>query len=492
MKTKKFLLLISIFAIFALAFSACGGGSDAENAVSEAEARIAELESQLQDAAEGAVSEEDMQALQDELEAAQAAAQEAADAAAEAAAEEMAMSLEDTGQIFILGAFRGAEENAFLSVIDAFEAQYPDIDVIYSGTAEFETLINIRVEAGDAPDVAAFPQPGAVANLVDKGELVPLWDEALAIYDENFQPAWKDLGSVDGVPYGMFHRVNAKGWVWYNKPAWEEAGWEVPTTWDDMMALADEMMATTDIAPFCDGIGSGAATGWKGTDWVENIMLRTVPVEVYDDWVTGEVPFTDDRVKNAFSMLEDIWFPDGMTYGGPQYIAATPFQDPAQGLHSDPPQCWMHMQGSFVTDFFTTDVQADLDNQVGVFILPPIDDSLPFTLEVGGDQYVVFKGHEREEVKRFIEFLGTVESVQPWAELGGSLFPHLGQDFSWYPTQLEQTMAEAITTAEAARFDGSDAMTEARNKAFWAGITDWVSGTSTLDEALGEIEAASQ
>lgn len=398
------------------------------------------------------------------------------------------MSLENTGTVFILGAFRGSEEEAFNSVIAAFEEKYPDIDVIYSGTSEFETLINIRVEAGDAPDIAAFPQPGAVASLAQDGQLVPLWDEALAMYDENYQPAWKDLASVDGVPYGMFHRVNAKGWVWYNKPAWEAAGWDIPTSWDELMALADTMLADTGIAPFCDGIESGSATGWKGTDWVENIMLRTQSVDTYDQWVAGEIPFTDDAVKNAFELLGDVWMTDGMTYGGPSYIAATEFKVPAQGMYTDPAQCWMHFQGSFVTDFFPADVQADLDNQVGVFMLPPIDGSLPFTLEVGGDQYVVFTGHERPEVKQFIEFLGTVDSVEPWAKLGGSLFPHLGQDFSWYPTQLEQTMAEAITTAQAARFDGSDNMTEARNKAFWAGVTDWVSGTP-LDDALAEIEA---
>lgn len=402
---------------------------------------------------------------------------------------EEAGPMEDTGTVFILGAFRGVEETAFNSVVAVFEEMHPEIDVIYSGTSEFETLINIRVEAGDAPDIAAFPQPGAVAGLAEAGELVPLWDEALAVYEANYQPAWLDLASVDGVPYGMFHRVNAKGWVWYNKPAWEAAGWDVPTTWDEMMALAATMMDETDIAPFCDGIESGAATGWKGTDWIENILLRTVPVDVYDQWVTGEVPFTDERVQAAFELLGDIWLEEGMTYGGASYIASTNFQTPALGLHTEPAECWMHMQGSFVTNFFTDEVVADLDNQVGVFMLPPIDDSLPFTLEVGGDQFVVFDGHDRPEVRMFIEFLGTVESVQPWAELGGSLFPHLGQDFSWYPTEIEQTMVEAITSAPAARFDGSDNMTEARNKAFWAGVTDWVSGTSTLEEALAEMEA---
>jgi alpha-glucoside transport system substrate-binding protein len=394
---------------------------------------------------------------------------------------------EDIGKIFILGPFRGSEETAFNEVIAVFEAQNPDIDVIYSGTAEFETLITVRVEAGDPPDIAAFPQPGAVAKLAREGHLVSLWDEALAVYDEQYTPAWKDLSSVDGTPYGMFHRVNAKGWVWYNKPAWQEAGWEIPTTWDELMALTEEMKGSG-ITPWCDAIESGAATGWKGTDWIENIMLRTQPIEVHDAWVAHELPFSSDEVKNAFEMLGEIWMDPDAVYGGPQTIALTNFRDPAAWLFEEEPKCWMHMQGSFVTNFFPADVQADLDNQVGVFMLPPIDEALPFTLEVGGDQYVVFKGHDRPEVRKFIEFLGTPESVQPWAEQGGSLFPHINQDINWYPTELERTMAEAIISAAAARFDGSDNMASEVNLAFWKGVTDWVSGNRTLEEALADID----
>ena len=406
-----------------------------------------------------------------------------------APAEEAAVPGADTGNVFILGAFRGEEQTAFEAVIAAFEAANPDIDVIYSGTAEFETLITVRVEAGDAPDIAAFPQPGAVAKLVDDGHLVPLWDEALAVYDANYQPAWKDLGSVDGTPYGMFHRVNAKGWVWYNKPAWEAAGWAVPGTWDELMALGDEMKASG-TAPWCEGIESGSATGWKVTDWVENVMLRTQSVDIHDQWVTHEIPFSDERVKNAFDVVGSILLdPDGV-YGGAAYIATSDFKEPAKGLFADPAQCWMHMQGSFVTNFFQEDVQANLDELVGVFMMPPIDESLPFTMEVGGDQFVVFKGNDRPEVKKFIEFLGTPDSVGPWASQGGSLFPHVGQDFSLYPTALERTMAEAITTAEAARFDGSDQMASELNLAFWKGTTDWISGNRTLDEALADIDAS--
>ncbi|MFP3854853.1 MAG: ABC transporter substrate-binding protein, partial [Anaerolineales bacterium] len=398
--------------------------------------------------------------------------------------------MEDIGSIFILGPFRGPEAEAFESVISVFEEQNPDIDVIYSGTGEFETLITVRVEAGDPPDIAAFPQPGAVARFAEQGVLTPLWDEALAIYDEQYQPAWKDLSQVNGTPYGMFHRVNAKGWFWYNKPDWDEAGWEVPETWDDLLALLDEMAADGSRAPLCEGIESGAATGWKGTDWVENIMLRTQPVDVYDAWVSHELPFSSDEVSNAWEILGDVWFNEDWMFGGTEYIATTNFQDPAGLLFAaegEEPQCWLHMQGSFVTNFFPDDVQDDLDTNVGVFAMPPIDTSLSPALEVGGDQYVVFQSNDRPEVRRFIEFLGTPESVQPWAELGGSLFPHVNQDISWYPTELEQNMAEAIVGAEQARFDGSDNMASEVNLAFWEGITNWVTGAE-LDTVLGDID----
>jgi alpha-glucoside transport system substrate-binding protein len=289
----------------------------------------------------------------------------------------------------------------------------------------------------------------------------------------------------------MFHRVNAKGWVWYNRPAFEAAGYTAPTTWDELTALTEQMKGTG-IAPWCDGMESGAATGWKGTDWIENILLRTQPVDVYDQWVTNEVKFDSPEVRNAFGILEGIWMDPELTYGGTQTVVLSNFKDPPPWLFDDPPKCWLHMQGSFVTDFFPEDVQDDLDTQVGVFMMPPMDDSLPFTLEVGGDQYVVFKGQDRAEVRKFIEFLGTPASVQPWAEQGGSLFPHVNQDLAWYPTELERTMAEAITKANAARFDGSDMMASELNLAFWKGMTDWVSGSRTLDEALSDIDASVQ
>lgn len=395
----------------------------------------------------------------------------------------------DTGTVTILGPFSGPEADAFEAVIAVFEAANPGIDVVYTGVNDFDTQIIVKVQAGDPPDIAAFPQPGGAARLAADGQLTPLWPEAQAKLDENFASFWKGLGTFDGTSYGMFHRVNAKGFIWYNKPAFEAAGYSIPTTWEELNALTEQMKASG-IPPWCEGIESGAATGWKGTDWIENIMLRTQPTSVYDGWIDGSVAFSSPEVRNAFEILESIWFDPAAVYGGTQTIVLTNFADAATFPFTDPPSCWLHMQGSFVTNFFPEATRADLDNQVGLFIMPPIDPNIPPTLEVGGDVYVVLKDRDRPEVRKFIEFLGSVESTGPWAEQGGALFPHIGQDLSVYPTEIERTMVETILASEAARFDASDAMSAAVNAAFWKGITDWVSGNRDLDGALTDIDAA--
>ena len=395
----------------------------------------------------------------------------------------------DTGKVSVLGAFSGAEADKFEEVVKVFEAANPGIDVVYTGVSDFDTQIVVKVQANDTPDIAAFPQPGGAARLAKDGQIVPLWPEAIAKVDANYAPFWKDLATFDGTPYGVFHRVNAKGWIWYNKPAFEKAGFTAPKTWEELTALT-EQMKSSGIAPWCEGIESDAATGWKGTDWVENIMLRTQPTSKYDDWIAGKLKFSSPEVKNAFEILGKIWTDPAAVYGGQATIALTKFSDAATFLFGDKPNCWLHMQGSFVTGFFPEAVQKDLDNQVGVFIMPPIDPAVTPALEVGGDVFVTMKGKDRPEVKKFMEFLATADSATPWAKLGGGLFPHKGQDVNAYPTSIERTMVQTILDAKAARFDASDAMPAATNAAFWKGITDWVTGSRDLDGALADIDKA--
>jgi alpha-glucoside transport system substrate-binding protein len=399
-----------------------------------------------------------------------------------------------SGNVLILGAFTGGEASAFQSTLNDFMAQYPNVKVTYQGTNQFETLISVRVAGGDVPDVAAFPQPGGVARFATAGNLVPLWPEAVADYTNNYGPAWKDLASVNGQVYGMFHRVNAKGFIWYNKPAWDKAGWQIPKTWADLQTLAQQMQQKTpNIAPFCDGLQAGASSGWKGTDWIENFVLRTQPLSYYNKWAAGNVPFSDPGIQNAFNLLGKVWLDPKMTYGGPQTVASTDVPTPATWLFGSQPKCWMHMEGSFVVNFFPQNVRQNLDQQVGYFIMPPVDTAKVPTppVEVGGDEYVVFKGHDTPAVKAFINWLGTPAAGVAWTKLGGALFAYKNQDFNNYPTKIEGHLAQDLVNAKSVAFDASDNMPSKENLAFWKGVTDWVSGTS-LQQATQEIDNGSK
>jgi alpha-glucoside transport system substrate-binding protein len=386
----------------------------------------------------------------------------------------------------VLGAFVAEEEARFNEGIKVFEEE-TGIDVQYESTKEFETLINVRVEAGDAPDIAAVPQPGMMKRFAANGKLVALWPEIIAKIDANYAPAWKDLGSYEGNVYGVFHRVNVKSLVWYPKEAFEMMEYQIPKTWDELLALSDQMVSDG-ITPWCIGVESGAATGWAATDWMEDIMLRTAGPDVYDQWVDHEIPFNDPAVKKAAEMMADIWLNPDYVLGGATSIVSTYFGDAPKPMFDDPPQCMLHRQGNFITGFFPEDIQADLEAKVGLFGLPGIDPQWGTPVLGGGDQYVMF--NDRPEVRQFMEFLTTWASAESWAEAGGALFPHKDQNLDAYPDALARAQAELLVNAEVFRFDASDLMpAEVGAGSFWSGMVDLVNGKS-IDDVLSAIEAS--
>jgi len=387
----------------------------------------------------------------------------------------------------VLAAFVGGDEEArFTAVNDRF-TEMTGIEVVFEGTKEFEVLINTRVEGGDPPDVALLPQPGLKDRFAESGEIIPLWPSIIERVDENYAPVWKELGSYNGTPYGIFHRVNAKSFVWYPKKAFEEAGYEEPETWEELIALSDQIVADGGT-PWCVGLESGAATGWPATDWMEDIMLRTAGPEVYDQWVSHEVPFDSEPVRNATSYIEQIWFNEDYVLGGKTGILTSHHSEGSLPMWEDPPGCYLFRQGNFVTNFWPEEIQNNLDEEVGVFGFPQINEEYGIPILGGGDQIVAFR--DNPAVKAYMEYLTTGESAEPWARAGGALFPHQDQNLDWYGTEIERALVDLLLNAEVFRFDASDLMpAEVGAGSFWTGMVDWVSGTD-LDTVLQEIDAS--
>jgi alpha-glucoside transport system substrate-binding protein len=285
---------------------------------------------------------------------------------------------------------------------------------------------------------------------------------------------------------GLWYRFNGKSLVWYPKAKFEEAGYEVPTTWAELEALQEMIKADGD-SPWCVGIESGAATGWPATDWMEEFMLRTTSLENYDKWITGELDFASPEVTNAAEKLGELWLTEGNVFGGRSSIVSTNFGDAPAAMFEDPPKCWMHKQGNFITGFFPKEAVAGED--YGFFYLPGIDDAYGKPFLVAGDLNAMF--NDRPEVRALMEYFTTPQSASGWLETGGALATHKTATPDMYGVELERGIAELVSQATSFRFDASDLMPgEVGSGSFWKGMTDWIAGTVELETALEEIDAA--
>ncbi len=476
-KLSRFTVLSLLLALL-LVMVACGGGTQ-EATPTEAPAE------------EAAPTEE----------AAEEPAEEATEALAEEAPADMsggfpvmpggaleaAMTGEYSGTVVVVdGPFADADTVKFEQSVVAFE-DATGIDVQYIGGKEFEGSIGVRVEAGDAPDIADFPQPGLLATFVRQGYVVDpttfISEEWLA---EQYNQSWLDMATINDQSAGVFHRFNGKSLVWYPKDDFDAAGYTVPETWEELLALT-QMIADDGDPAWCIGIESGAATGWPATDWTEETMLRTTSLENYDAWVRGELPFDSPEVRAAVEAWSEIWFNDDFVFGGTNGIVSTNFGDSPAPMFEDPPGCWLHKQGNFITGFFPEGSEAGVDYDF--FYLPPIDESLGRPFLVAGDIMAMF--NDRPEVRALMEYFTLPESASGWLETGGALAAHQTATPEMYGVDLERGIAELVATATSFRFDASDLMPgEVGGGSFWKGMTDYVSGAADLETVLAEIDAS--
>jgi len=382
---------------------------------------------------------------------------------------------------------------AINAALDEF-GEANNIDITFTGDADWEANINTQVEGGNPPNIAIFPQPGKLADFAREGYVVPVSEEVQAAVDEYWDPKFSDYAVVDGELYGIPAKVDLKSLVWYKPAAFEAAGYEVPETFEEFTALVDQMAADGERKPLCVGIESGTATGWPFTDWTEEMVLRQAGPDVYDQWVTHEIPFNDPQVVDAMQTVLDLWTEDNVFASGGT-IAATNFGDNAQALYDD--QCYMHRQANFFGGLFPagTAFADGSEDAIDVFYFPSDSDDRP-VLTAGNFAAAFDDDPATMAVLAYMASAAYGEARQKaqTAELDGGLSGYLsaakGQDPSAYQP-LEQGFLEILNTAELARFDGSDQMPAAVGSGtFWTEGTSAVNGDEDAQQAADNIEAS--
>lgn len=399
-------------------------------------------------------------------------------AATDTAATDTAPAGDNT--VTILGVVVGDQQAKLEAAIAPFEEE-TGIDVIYEGTDAFATLLPVRVDAGDAPDVAMFPQPGLMRSLAEEGALVPVTEvlsrEELQAY---YPDSWIDLSTVNDDIYGIWYRSAVKSLVWYNPKEFAAGGYEPAETWDELIALSDQIVADG-ANPWCLGLESGTASGWPGTDWIEDIVLSTAGPEFYEKWVQHEVPFNAPEVQAAFDYFGDIAKTPGYLYGGQTGALSIPWGDSIAGLFTakrgtDTPECYMQKQANFISSFFPEGVVIGED--VDFFATPVINPEYENALLVAGDIFAML--NDTPEARQLMAYLATPTPHEIWAAQGGFLSANKQVDLSVYPDELSRKQAELLSTAGVVQFDASDSMPgTVGTGTFWSGMMDFVAGAST-------------
>lgn len=392
------------------------------------------------------------------------------------------------GSVEIMGAFLDDEAEDFRTALQPLIDE--GVDVTYNPTPDFDTLITTRVEGGDLPDIALFPQPGLLLDIADQTDALPVSEYVdLEALEASLIPGFLDAATnADGEVMGFPMRMAVKSALWYPKPAFEEAGYQIPGTQEELVAL-EQQIRDDGNTPWCLGMESGDATGWVATDWIEEYMLRLHGPEVYDQWVTHDVQFSSPEVKSAFEKFGERWQTDGNVVGGAQGMLSIAADASTAGLFEDPPQCYLHRQGNFATAFFPDDVQENLDENVGVAYFPPDTSGYEGNpVLAGGDLALLL--NDTPAARQTMEFLSQENFGELWAQEGGWLSPHTGFDPENYPTQVEKDLGAIGAEADILRFDASDLMPGPVGAgSFWTGTVDWVGGQSDLDGVLQGIDS---
>ena len=389
---------------------------------------------------------------------------------------------EFSGQtVEVAAVWSGAEQEAFEQVLDAYEEQTGATVQFTSTGDDIATVIGNRLEGGDPPDVAVLPQPGLMNDLAARDALQPIEEIAGDAIDENYSEDWRTLGSVEDTLYGVWFKAANKSTFWYKPEAFEQAGVEVPETWDDLQSAA-QTISESGVTP----LALAGGDGWTLTDWFENVYLRVAGPEKYDQLVAHEIPWTDPSVITSLQHLSDLWsqsdliIPGSNTMTFPESVTAVFGGDGA-----------MVFEGDFAAGVIADETDAVVGEDADFFDFPSVDGSEPVVVG-GGDLAVLLT--ESEAAAELMRFLASPEAAEIWAEIGGFISPNQNVDTAVYPDDITRRSAEALVSAETFRFDLSDLVPSAfggtPSQGMWQALQDLLQNPTDVQGTAQKLESA--
>ncbi len=339
-----------------------------------------------------------------------------------------------------------------------------------------QALLDTRVQAGTPPDIAFWNVPQLTQY---KDKLVPM--DTLGANKANYAGYWGDIGTIDGKWLGLPVKADPKTLVWYSPAAFTAAGYTVPTTWVELDALVEKMAADGNVA-WSLGMESGDATGWTGTDFIQDILLVTKGPDFVSSIIAGDIPYNDPAVKEAYEIYGKWAMDAKYTVAGAEGTLSTGFNDAILKVFSDTPEAFMVKQSGFASGtLLGTYPDKVYGKDYDFFGVPGAQG-----LQGGSDWLMVF--NDTPAVRSLVKYLSSNKGGETWATIGFDLTPNAAGN-AFYATEEMMKKAELLSSATGFTPDIGDSIPGGFGSAEFKGITDYVNG-GDLDAILDSIAAA--
>lgn len=385
------------------------------------------------------------------------------------------MGAQPGDSVSVLYQWSGAEEESFNAAIA------PVVEAcgltINPESSRDQALLDTRVQAGTPWDIVFWPTTGPVTQYTDK--LTPLTDAGA--HQDNYADYWVKLGSTGGSWLAVPVKADIKSIIWYSPLNFQANGYTVPTTFDELNTLVEQMVADGNV-PWSMGFESGDATGWTGTDFIQDILLTQQGPDYVQGIIDGTVPYNDPGVVQAYETYAKWATDPAYTVGGADGTLSTGYLDAIYKPFADPAEAMMVKQSGFAGGEIAKQFpELQYGTDYDFFQFPGAQG-----LQGGADWMMVF--NPSPAAKAVVAYLTSAEGGQHWASVGFDLTPNKNGAGHYMDEQLSKK-ADILANATGFTPDIGDTIPGGFGSAEFQAVVDVVSGAMDIQAAL---DAAAQ
>lgn len=366
----------------------------------------------------------------------------------------------------------GGEEEGLNALIEVFNEEYPDVEVINATVAggagaNAKAVLKTRMVGGNPPD--SFQVHGGaelVDTYVETDMMQPITDllEEWGVKDK-FNQQILEMSSYEGEIYSIPLNVHRGNVMFSNKEVLAEHNIEPPTDMESFLTVLEEL-SQTDTVP----LAMGDTNKWTATHIFEAVLVAHLGAEGYNGLWNGETAADDSRIREALAYFDEV-----MQYVNEDHSALT-WQDATQLVHQG--DAAFTIMGDWAEGYLKT-LGWTPEEDFGWQEVPGTED----TFMVITDTFGLPQGAPHpENAKKWLRTVASLEGQDTFNPIKGSIPARLDADKDKYDPYLTNSMNDFAENA----LTPSIAHGSAAPEGFITALNDNINGLVTT----GDVDSA--